>query len=240
MVSSKSVIQRLASLGLLPNLLRLESEMQFVESYKLPEDCFNKTDKDIIKELMNTFRLQDEEALNQWKHDRRFDQDNTFFFKYAYYLSKKKYVIKDLISDSGESLFLKYKDRLDRVLYRLVRVDSLDFAFHLFYEIESGDLEIGEAAATFSEGPESKTQGIVGPVDLTTPHPEISARLKTATPGQIFEPFKADDWNVIVKLEYRFESEYDDATKDFLGGLVLSAKSNELIPSINSKYDNEV
>ena len=37
-------------------------------------------------------------------------------------------------------------------------------------------------------GPESKTQGIVGPVDLTTPHSEIAARLRTAAARQLLNP----------------------------------------------------
>ena len=121
---------------------------------------------------------------------------------------------------------------MDRVLYRIIRLSSEDLAQHIYYSIESTEITFGEAAREYSEGPEAKTEGFVGPVDLTTPHPEISSRLKTATPGQLFEPFKADQWFTIVRLEYRFESEFNDQTKKFLGELLLGSKSNSIKDSL--------
>ena len=56
----------------------------------------------------------------------------------------------------------------------------------------------------------------MGPVDLTTPHPEVAARLRTAQAGHLIGPFQADDWHTLVRMEYRFDSEYDDNTKRFL------------------------
>ena len=94
----------------------------------------------------------------------------------------------------------------------------------LFYEIESGERSFSQAAKEFGNGPESKTNGIVGPVDLTTPHKEIAARLRTANPGIIFTPFKADEWFVILRLEYRYESEYNEQTKMFLAKLLLNSQ----------------
>ena len=105
----------------------------------------------------------------------------------------------------------------------------------LCYEIESRELEFGDAA-THSCGPESKTQGIIGPVDLTTPHPEVAARLRTASTRQLFTPFKADNWFSIIRLEYRFESEYNEKTKQFLGNLLLNSKTNDLVKTISQKY----
>ena len=86
----------------------------------------------------------------------------------------------------------------------------------LYYSIEAGEIRFGDAAERYSCGPESKTQGIIGPVDLTTPHPEIASRLRTASPGVMSEPFLASEWHSIIRLEYRFESVFDDATKEFL------------------------
>ena len=111
-----------------------------------------------------------------------------------------------LITTSGESLYLRYKDKLDRVLYSLLRVEDPCLCRELFYAIEAGELGFGEAARLHSSGPEAKTQGIVGPVDLTTPHPEIASRLRTAQAGQLIGPFEADQWHTLIRLEYRFDS----------------------------------
>ena len=97
-------------------------------------------------------------------------------------------------------------------------------------------VEFGDAAAKHSIGPEAKTQGIVGPVDLTTPHPEIAARLRTGQARQLFEPFQAEQWHAIVRLEYRFDSELNDQTKAFLGSLLLSAKTKDIQKTLHSTY----
>lgn len=123
---------------------------------------------------------------------------------------------KQLTDISSESMYLRYKDHLDRVLYSLIRVDDACLCQELFYAIEAGEISFGDAARLHSRGPEAKTQGIVGPVDLTTPHPEIASRLRTAQAGQLIGPFEAAEWHTLLRLEYRFESEYDAHTRNFL------------------------
>ena len=120
-------------------------------------------------------------------------------------------------------------------MYSLIRVESEDLAQALYYAIEAGDVEFGDAA-TKQHWSEAKTQGIVGPVDLTTPHPEIAARLRTGQARQLFEPFQAEQWHAIVRLEYRFDSELNDQTKAFLGSLLLSAKTKDIQKTLHSTY----
>ena len=52
----------------------------------------------------------------------------------------------------------------------------------------------------------------------------------------LFSPFQADEWTAIVRLEYRFDSSFDDSTKDFLGGLLLGSKSKEIGDQIAQHY----
>jgi parvulin-like peptidyl-prolyl isomerase len=132
---------------------------------------------------------------------------------------------------SEESLFLRFKDRLDRVLYGLIRVDQQALARDLFFAIEAGELRFGDAARRHSSGPEARTEGIVGPVDLATPHPEISSRLKIASPGELIFPFKLDQWYIILRLDYRFEASLDQATRQFLRGLTLRSQARAAIES---------
>ena len=124
--------------------------------------------------------------------------------------------LREQSSSNIQSLSLRYKDNLDRVLYSLIRVDDAGLCRELFYAIEAGEISFGEAARFHSRGPEAKTQGIVGPVDLTTPHPEIAGRLRTAQAGQLIGPFEAAEWHTLLRLEYRFDSVYDAHTQNFL------------------------
>ena len=82
---------------------------------------------------------------------------------------RRRELREQLVTASGETLYLRYKDKLDRVLYSLLRVNDSGLCQELYYAIEAGELSFAEAATRHSCGPEAKTQGIVGPVDLTTP-----------------------------------------------------------------------
>ena len=218
------LMNKLANYGLLQSLVKQDAEMMFVEEFKIknyPESMNSETIINFLKEELN---IEETEQLDQWRKQALLT-DNSQFLDFARLRYKRSLVIKDLMSTSGESIFLKYKDRLDRVLYSLIRVKDEDQANDLYFSIESKEAEFGDIAEKFSCGPESKTRGIVGPVDFTTPHPEVAARLRTCKPGELISPFKASEWFAIIRLEYRYESEYDEKTKSFLGSLILGSKS---------------
>ena len=222
----QSLIDQLALHGVLEQLTKGQAELSFVEQYK--SDAIKTIDKNkSIDFLVKELKITDKEQFHKWCQYRRLTDERNLI-RYAAYRYKRSLIIKELLKENGETVFLKYKDRLDRVLYSLIRLDSEDLANDLYYSIESSELDFGTAAEEHSCGPEAKTRGIVGPVDLTTPHPEVAARLRTASPGKLFSPFKADDWFAIVRLEYRFDSEYNETTKSFLGGLLVGSKSKEL------------
>ena len=224
----RELIQQVALHGLLEPMARSQAEIDFIRQFELPEDVADFSDNDAVSALQKDLRLSDDDAVKKWRSDHLLKEDEEAFVDFARIRLKRKQVVNTLLKGNSESLFLRYKDRLDRVLYSLIRVESEDQAHDIYYSIDSGEAEFGSAAEKYSCGPEAKTQGIVGPVDLTTPHPEVAARLRTASPRQLFEPFTADNWYAIIRLEYRFDSELDDKTKEFLGGLLLGSKSREI------------
>ena len=217
-----SLVEQLALQELLTPLCKAQAEMKYVMSVPLT-NYIKPKEIDALNFLKQELNIYSQEKFEHWclMHGLTTLKQAT---SYALFKHKRHQVIEFLLRGSGESLYLRYKDRLDRVLYSILRVESENLAQQLYYAIDSKDIEFGEAAAQHSCGPEAKTQGLVGPVDLTTPHPEVAARLRTASPRQLFEPFKADEWHAVIRLEYRFDSEYDSKTKQFLGGLVLNSK----------------
>ena len=236
--NAQQVIRQLALYELLEPLCKMQGESAYVASHNIEKDAPKFSDEDAINALHQDLGAQDIDHVQEWGKAHGLSNDEELI-EHAHERQKRKAVINDLLKGCGESLFLRYKDRLDRVLYSLIRVESSEHAHHLYYSIEANEVEFGDAAAQFSIGPESKTQGIIGPVDLTTPHPEIAARLRTAKPRQLFPPFQADQWHVLIRLEYRFDSEYDEKTKQFLGALVLSAKAKEMAKQIKMNYLNQ-
>ena len=233
---TQKIFSKLSLYGLFENLLKVESEIKYVKEFSSKDFNYSKTDEDAINLFREKYILNDKETFDAWLEKNFLKNNDDNLLDFVHYQLKKENVVNSLLSGTGESLYLRYKDRLDRVLYRLIRVDNEDLAHHLFYSIESDEIEFGEASEKFSLGPESKTRGYVGPVDLTTPHPEVASRLRVANPGQLFEPFQAENWYTLIRLEYRYESEFDDKTKNFLGGLLLSSKANTIKEGLVENY----
>jgi len=172
-------------------------------------------------------QLASQEALNQWCF--RHALNPAALLAEAQHLHNRQALTIDSIPGSEESLYLRFKDRLDRVLYGLIRVYNGALARDLFFAIEAGELRFGEAARLHSCGPEASTEGIVGPVDLATPHPEISSRLRMASPGELIFPFKLEQWHMILRLDYRFEASLDQGTRQFIRDLSLRSQAREAI-----------
>lgn len=178
-------------------------------------------------------KLESEEAIAAWCRERGlmkvdFESEAIHSFRASEFRNK-------LLDSSRESLFLRYKDNLDRVLYSLIRVSDPAFIWELYYSIEAEEISFGAASAKYSLGPEAKTQGLVGPVDLTVPHPEIASRLRVVQPGVLSEPFMAGEWHSLIRLEYRYESMFDDATKRFLEDVSLRTfLSREIKPDLDA------
>lgn len=232
-----TLVEQLALHELAYPLCKAQAEIDYVMSinlsdYEAPKEI---NALDLLKKELGT---DSEEKFEQWCliHGLTTLRQVT---SYALFRHKRCHLIDVLLRGNGESLYLRYKDRLDRVLYSILRVESENLAQDLYYAIDSNDIDFGDAAAQHSCGPEAKTQGLVGPVDLTTPHPEVSARLRTASPRQLFAPFKADEWHAVIRLEYRFDSEYDSRTKQFLGGLVLNSKVKDKADNLISNFFTE-
>lgn len=210
--SNLELIALLFRFGLVEPFLRQLKERAVVFEHNNLSDP-NQVAEPAMKEYCSKHGLSNEQERQQWCLKHGMSQ--------ADLLSEaihdwRRTELREQSSSNIESLYLRYKDNLDRVLYSLIRVDDAGLCRELFYAIEAGEISFGEAARLHSRGPEAKTQGIVGPVDLTTPHPEIAGRLRTAQAGQLIGPFEAAEWHTLLRLEYRFDSVYDAHTQNFL------------------------
>ncbi len=222
------LVNELLMHNLIEGLCRSRAEEEFVSNFELRNNDYSASNNDAISVLKDDFQLNSEEEISNWKISRNLTSENKFI-DFAHYRNKRKLIIEQLMKGQGESLFLRFKDRLDRVLYSILRVENNDKAFDLYYAIEANELDFGEAASIHSLGPENKTQGIIGPVDLTTPHPDIASRLRTAKPRQLFPPFELNNQYAILRLDYRFDSEYNEKAKKFLGTLIFNSQYKSLI-----------
>jgi parvulin-like peptidyl-prolyl isomerase len=215
-------LQQASAKELIALLFRFELAEPFLRQLKEREVVFKDhelSDPDTIlssavESYLHQHRLSNDEDITRWRLNHAMSTDD--LASEAIHSFRCHELRTKLISGNGETLYLRYKDKLDRVIYSLLRVADPNFCQELFYSIEAGEISFQEAASRYSVGPESKTQGIIGPVDMTTPHPSIAARLRTGSPGQLLGPFDADSWHMIARIEYRFDSEYDHVTREFL------------------------
>ena len=113
----------------------------------------------------------------------------------------------------AEARFLARKEQLDQIVYSLLRLQDGYLARELYLRISGGEANFADLAANYSQGPEAKTKGIIGPVPMTQAHPALSERLRTSQPGQLLQPFQVDKWWLVVRLERYEAAQFDDNTR---------------------------
>ncbi len=111
----------------------------------------------------------------------------------------------------AEQRFLSRKQQLDSVIYSLLRVRGEALAHELYLRIAEGEADFAELAATYAEGPEQATRGVVGPVPLLQAHPILANVLRTSQPGDLQPPLAIEQWWLVVRLESLQPASFDDA-----------------------------
>ena len=115
-----------------------------------------------------------------------------------------------------ESHFLERKASLDRVLYSLIRTQEAGLAQELYFRIQDDGQPFADLARQYSEGQEAQTGGLIGPVELSVPHPALGRILATSQPGKLWPPTRLGEWFVIVRLEKFFPARFDEPTRQRL------------------------
>jgi parvulin-like peptidyl-prolyl isomerase len=115
-----------------------------------------------------------------------------------------------------ESYFLKRKTQLDKAIYYLLRTQDRGLAQELYFRLKEGEQPFAELAPLFSQGPETQSKGLIGPVEMGKLHNTLAQHLSSAQPGQLFPPLRLGDWWVIVQLEQWQPARLDDETRQRL------------------------
>lgn len=116
-------------------------------------------------------------------------------------------------SGKVENYFLSRKLHLDHVVYSLLRTKNPGLAQELYFRIQEGEQSFAELARAYSEGPENRTGGVLGPVPLAQPHPAIAKLLSVSQPGQLWSPRPLAEWMVIIRLEKFIPAQLDEAMR---------------------------
>lgn len=115
-----------------------------------------------------------------------------------------------------ESYFLQRKTQLDRVLYSLIRTEDAGLAQELYFRIHDDGESFSDLARQYSEGQEAQTGGLIGPVELSVPHPTLAKMLSISQPNQLWSPTRIGEWFIIVRLEKFVPAQMDEAMRQRL------------------------
>jgi parvulin-like peptidyl-prolyl isomerase len=209
-LTAESLIPLLQQYGMLPQLIREILIDQAIEPFTLSEDEALKA----YEQFYQRYQLKNEADLNSWLSQQGMTRDQLEHVM-TRNLRVEKFKQKTW-ENQTESYFLQRKARLDRVIYSLIRVTSLDLAQELYFRIQEGEQAFADIARAYSKGAEAQTGGLIGPVELSVPHPVLANFLANSQPGQLSPPTRLMDWIVLVRLEQFLPAQLDDTIRSRL------------------------
>jgi PPIC-type PPIASE domain len=115
-----------------------------------------------------------------------------------------------------DSHFLQRKSQLDRVIYSILQVNNFHLAQELFFRIQDGEATFAELAPQYSSGQETQTGGLIGPQELSLPHPILVQKLLSMRSGQLAGPIQIVDCFVVIRLEQYLPAQLDTAMRQRL------------------------
>ncbi|WP_346293554.1 peptidylprolyl isomerase [Sphaerothrix gracilis] len=215
--AAHELVPLLSQYQLLPNLVREVVIDQTLEPIALSEDEMAAA----RQEFCDRQQITSEEQLQAWLQQRSLSsQQLEAMITREQKLSKFK---AETWGSQVDSHFLQRKTQLDRVLYALIRTEDAGLAQELYFRIRDDNEPFSELALRYSQGQEAQTGGLVGPVELSVPHPTLGRMLSISQPGQIWPPTKIGEWFVVVRLEKFLPAQLDDAMRQRLLNELFSA-----------------
>lgn len=132
-----------------------------------------------------------------------------------------------------DTYFMSRKTTLDQVVYSLIRTKDMGLAQEIYFRIQEGEQSFTQLAREYSQGSEAQTDGLLGPVPLSQPHPAISKLLSVSKPGQLWSPRPLAEWFVIIRLEKLLPAQLDQSMRRRLLNELFETWLQEQIQQVN-------
>ena len=197
-------LELLARHGLLESLIERMVVSEITRSVELTEA----TQKAVVNEFLRQQNATSPEDLIQIVRSSGLSEDA--FFEQLFRPARMTKIAQEQFGAKAEARFLAQKERLDRVVYSLLRLNSESQAQELYLRIAHDEANFSDLAGRYSEGMERNTNGVIGPVPLNQAHPTLSEKLRAAKPGMLLEPFRIDRWWVVARLERFAPASFDE------------------------------
>lgn len=132
--------------------------------------------------------------------------------------------------DRIEDHFLRRRSGLERVVFRLMRLQDHGLADELYLRLIDDGASFGALAAANALGEERHCRGLVGPLPIHQPHATIRAALAALAPGEVHPPFSLEGQILLLRLEQRLPARLDGATRQQLLEELLEEDLAALLP----------
>jgi parvulin-like peptidyl-prolyl isomerase len=209
-ISPAELVPLLKRYQLLPGMIR---ELVIDRAITTVE-CTGEEQLIALKQFYDRYQLTDEDRLGQWLSIQGLDRQNLADIAIRNFkIDKFK---QQTWGNKVGSYFLKRKAQLDRAIYSLIRTSDIGIAQEIYFRSIEGEQTFEEIARQYSQGAESKTGGLIGPVELSTPHPVISQLITTQPIGQVCRPVQLEQWYVIIRPEQIIPAQLDDPMRQRL------------------------
>lgn len=206
-IQADQVLSLLSRYQLLPQLVRniiLEQALANIS-------CTDQERQAAIEKFYQQQQLTSLEAREAWRLERGITQEQMEDLAVQPVLLEK---FKTATWEHKvDSYFLTRKASLDQVVYSLIRTRDEGLSQELYFRILEGEQSFSNLAREYSQGPEARTGGLLGPVSLSQPHPTLSKMLSVSQPGQLWSPRAFGEWFVIIRLEEFIPAKLDESMR---------------------------
>lgn len=209
-ITAEDVIPLLKKYQLLPQLLREIIIDRAIDAI----DCTPEEHRQASQKFGEQQQIHTDADRQEWLERR--DMSQTQLDEFIERNVKIEKFKQQTWGNQLESYFLQRKAKLDKVIYSLLRTNDAGLAQELYCRLLEKEASFEDLAAQYSQGPEVKTGGRVGPVELSSPHPTLAKMLSISEPGQLWPPTRLSKWFVIVRLEELIPAQLDEATRSQL------------------------
>jgi len=229
-------IEALNRLGLLPLLIRQSLLTQITSDIELSEELKTLAKRRFCEEL----GLNGDQGLEAFRCDQMLSTED-LQTRIELPLRVEQYS-KRHFRGKAESRFLERKSYLDQVVYSLIRIPEQGLALELYLQLKEEGASFSELAASYSDGHEASTRGVIGPCPLGQAHPALVERLRTAVIGEVSEPFQIEHWWIIYRVESFTPSVFDDTMAAQMANELLEAHiaqlSDEIMQQLRERHSN--
>lgn len=214
---SKQTIALLRRNGLLKPLIKSEVINELISNTTLSSE----DEQNIIKAYCDNNMLTDHEALKKHLADH-YQTEEDLLWNLTQPIKLRK-ASGEKFQTKCDQHYLKRKDYLEIVTYRLIRVHDYNLCQELYFRIREEEETFSNLAIQYTMGLEKKNGGLVGPDMIGKAHPKLAEAIRCHKEGDLVEPFAIEPWWIIIYIEAYTPSILDEAMKQHMCDELMQA-----------------